>query len=39
MIWSRDTFKGKIDIGVVDWVGEVFTVRPQYEVRELHIRV
>ena len=37
MIWSRDTFKGKIDIGVVDWVGEVFTVRPQYEVREFHI--
>lgn len=37
MILSRDNFKGKIDIGVVNWIGEIFVVRPQYEVKEFHI--
>lgn len=33
----RNNFKGKIDVGVIDFVGDVFIVRPQFDVREFHI--
>lgn len=33
----RSTFKGRIDIGVIHNVGDVFMVRPLYPVREFFV--